>query len=571
MTNIYNAIQNLYNMDKETWQEVLSEMYTLVNNTSLKFDTFEQKFLLHLGNEVTKELKKMYANGSLASLINDVLLQDINEKVDTFKTEVSEQLDTITNIVKNFTDLKSGIYNKVFIQNNVLNKTFLISNISNSTIDFRGVELFLDDNSNCYGIKIENCNDIKRIGLNFNGNGNNQTKIEGYLGFGIYTTNSSNITFDNLKIKNTLMYATYTDNTTNITFNNPIIDQGNTVTFRNQDGLHFGGNTHYIYINNPNIRAWDDSIAFVTTNYTWDDISNIYLKNVQLNGGVNGIRFVMGDKNIYNVVIDGINGNVHDYIVSATNYTFEGSDFGILSNITIKNVNVNMLNKIGNSDIFEFSGNIAKISINNAIVSSVDNRLFLTTKKALKCDSVILNNIEYYSDVKLTSLLEFDNSSINYLKTTILGATNSEQILINNNSIINEIDSNVIKGVVNYGEEPKIATILNRKIYFDFFKSFTETINDEILIMNNVKDDYKEIVDNHIKFKSNFVGVVNISCYSSVQQTLQIKKNGEVLSEYQIIGNKDINYVLNAKQLEQISFIIKAPRSGVFEIKTLIQ
>ena len=61
MTNIYNAIQNLYNMDKETWQEVLSEMYTLVNNTSLKFDTFEQKFLLHLGNEVTKELKKMLA------------------------------------------------------------------------------------------------------------------------------------------------------------------------------------------------------------------------------------------------------------------------------------------------------------------------------------------------------------------------------------------------------------------------------------------------------------------------------------------------------------------------------
>ena len=94
MTNIYNAIQNLYNMDKETWQEVLSEMYTLVNNTSLKFDTFEQKFLLHLGNEVTKELKKMYANGSLASLINDVLLQDINEKVDTFKTEVNEQVDT---------------------------------------------------------------------------------------------------------------------------------------------------------------------------------------------------------------------------------------------------------------------------------------------------------------------------------------------------------------------------------------------------------------------------------------------------------------------------------------------
>ena len=113
MTNIYNAIQNLYNMDKETWQEVLSEMYTLVNNTSLKFDTFEQKFLLHLGNEVTKELKKMYANGSLASLINDVLLQDINEKVDTFKTEVNEQVDTFKTEVNEQLDTNVKELNKV--------------------------------------------------------------------------------------------------------------------------------------------------------------------------------------------------------------------------------------------------------------------------------------------------------------------------------------------------------------------------------------------------------------------------------------------------------------------------
>ena len=95
MTNIYNAIQNLYHMDKETWQEVLSEMYTLVNNTSLKFDTFEQKFLLHLGNEVTKELKKMYDDGRLGDLINDVLLKDINTKVDNNYTTLDNKIDTV--------------------------------------------------------------------------------------------------------------------------------------------------------------------------------------------------------------------------------------------------------------------------------------------------------------------------------------------------------------------------------------------------------------------------------------------------------------------------------------------
>ena len=92
MDNIYNAIQNLYNMDKTTWQEVLSELYNLVSKIENKFDLFELKFGSLLGEQVTRELKKMYDNGSLASLINDKLLKDINTKV----TEVSEQLDNMT-------------------------------------------------------------------------------------------------------------------------------------------------------------------------------------------------------------------------------------------------------------------------------------------------------------------------------------------------------------------------------------------------------------------------------------------------------------------------------------------
>ena len=92
MDNIYNAIQNVYNMDKTTWQEVLSELYNLVSNIDNKFDLFELKFGSLLGEQVTRELKKMYDNGSLASLINDKLLKDINTKV----TEVSEQLDNMT-------------------------------------------------------------------------------------------------------------------------------------------------------------------------------------------------------------------------------------------------------------------------------------------------------------------------------------------------------------------------------------------------------------------------------------------------------------------------------------------
>ena len=36
MKNIYNAIQNVYNMDKTTWQEVLAELYNLVSNVENK-------------------------------------------------------------------------------------------------------------------------------------------------------------------------------------------------------------------------------------------------------------------------------------------------------------------------------------------------------------------------------------------------------------------------------------------------------------------------------------------------------------------------------------------------------
>ena len=84
MSNIYNAIQNVYNMNKTTWQEVLAELYNLVSNVENKFELFENKFGQLLGEEVTRELKKMYNDGSL---FNDKLLKD-------FKTEFNKKLDT---------------------------------------------------------------------------------------------------------------------------------------------------------------------------------------------------------------------------------------------------------------------------------------------------------------------------------------------------------------------------------------------------------------------------------------------------------------------------------------------
>ena len=103
MENIYNAIQNVYNMDKTTWQEVLAELYNLVSNVENKFDLIENKFGPLLGEEVTIELKKMYDDGSLGSLINDKLLKEFREQLDT-KTN-----DIIGISVKNFGAKGDGI------------------------------------------------------------------------------------------------------------------------------------------------------------------------------------------------------------------------------------------------------------------------------------------------------------------------------------------------------------------------------------------------------------------------------------------------------------------------------
>ena len=90
MENIYNAIQNVYNMDKTTWQEVLAELYNLVSNVENKFDLFENKFGQLLGEEVTIELKKMYDDGSLASLINDKLLKEVSEQLDNINYKIKK-------------------------------------------------------------------------------------------------------------------------------------------------------------------------------------------------------------------------------------------------------------------------------------------------------------------------------------------------------------------------------------------------------------------------------------------------------------------------------------------------
>lgn len=114
--SIYNAIQNLYNMDFKTWQEVIAMLYNLVADVDQKFEVFESKFEIALGAEVTFTIKEMVKNGTLNQIINAELLNginnkvnEINNKVDEFKDDIHEQLDNMENIKANIGQVKEEI------------------------------------------------------------------------------------------------------------------------------------------------------------------------------------------------------------------------------------------------------------------------------------------------------------------------------------------------------------------------------------------------------------------------------------------------------------------------------
>lgn len=91
--NIYNAIQNLYNMDFTTWQEVLAMLYNLVADVDQKIDKLETKFTLLLGKEVAEAIRKLYENGSLAEIINQEIFNDLNNKINGLESRI-EVLET---------------------------------------------------------------------------------------------------------------------------------------------------------------------------------------------------------------------------------------------------------------------------------------------------------------------------------------------------------------------------------------------------------------------------------------------------------------------------------------------
>lgn len=130
-TNIYNSIQNLYNMDKTTWQEVLAELYNLVADTNQKFDNFENKFILMIGKEVTDIIKEMYEDGTLATIINEQVFSQLNNKIDKVKQD-------LINLIEEKEKTFSEKINNIVLQTDVNDITTVLENALN---DYKEVKL----------------------------------------------------------------------------------------------------------------------------------------------------------------------------------------------------------------------------------------------------------------------------------------------------------------------------------------------------------------------------------------------------------------------------------------------
>lgn len=166
--NIYNNIQNLYNMDFKTWQEVLAMLYNLVADVEQKFEAFEQKFEMMLGKEVTEAIRELYESGKLTEIINEEIFTVLNNKIDKIEAEIlmtlTDEVGKVNNEIESINEELIAIETKV----KTLEKEFNIGCVLRPTTDINNPWVLYEDTAHeSIGIKNITYNSDGTIQLNF--------------------------------------------------------------------------------------------------------------------------------------------------------------------------------------------------------------------------------------------------------------------------------------------------------------------------------------------------------------------------------------------------------------------
>lgn len=492
--NIYSSIQNLYNMDKNTWQEVLAEFYNLIYDTQLKFEQVETKFTTLLGEEVTQALKEMYDNGLLGELISDINTNvenfkvEVNDKVENFKLEVNEQLDTMVKL----TSSNTATQNKELIQNKINSfKNVDIKGacgeyeIDNSILLRSNVTLKLNDSiiiknsATATSNIITKASDVDRLystsiyGGTFDYNllqtSNNNLHA-------IFLHKGNTIKLKDITVINARKYAIFLADMDKVTVENI---KFNTAS----DGIHFQPPLKSIYLNDIKGTTRDDMVAitigdYASYNTSQGDVEDFYASNIYPNNsmtalklcGAEGYRFknvVM--ENVYGTTFhqgfffqtdgDILNDFTADYIrLSNIKVQTGGYDYPLLKLWTNKQMNIDTLileNVEHDGNLLDIrSTNSMPINIKNLYIRNVDLKAsdtenilkyFMYLDTAVTIENLYLENINVDSDnIKTTgfeSIMEtratVNNLYINNCNVKL--PVNTYRFIKNQNGTINNI------------------------------------------------------------------------------------------------------------------------------------
>lgn len=272
----------------------------------------------------------------------------------------------------------------------------------------------------------------------WNFNGTNQlhnTTPEGFI-VGFKFVGVSNLSLNNVQLLNAKTFSFLCSNFYNVWVNNSIVDVG-TNSAINADGLHFNGPGKNVWIDNVEVRSYDDGIAFNADDvpssyesggYGGGAISNINITNIILHDSLFGIRLLSGASRIDGVTINGLKGNTQGYAIICDNFWQNPASLGSTGNgnfgsIVINDVNVDVQSQSAiptlKKGFMEFIGVFDSIKITNVTrpTFNYDAPLILTDLSYTNIKSLSVSNI---SSIDLTGtatspLITLNNGAINTL------------------------------------------------------------------------------------------------------------------------------------------------------------
>ena len=567
----HGFINSVYKFNDFTLNELIcklaQKMDEVITQANESFNYLEWLKEQGLPDEVIKIMLEWKEDGTLESLINEVLLQDINTKVDTiktevdsFKTEVTEQLDTkTTNIIstKAFSTLQQTInmatelgINKVYVDRDFDEEITLNSNI----------ELF------------SNGNTIKKIKAN--GNRGNLISHSGVNKNYINTSQlqSGDIIIIDLNVGGLSGQGKYRE------INKVLYVNGNKAYLENDTLFDYPTNTRVIKINTvkniklTNIKVLDFNFN-ICEDIVFNDVTLLHSGSLamcyKITGNVLKVKSQKDNESRLDIFSCSRDITINTLISEGGNTESDNSNIKLnqVANVNIDNLILKSAYKPKNvyghdgyfhnfmidgaiSELIDYIGDDVAypnypskhININNVVLSGGANTyysIFLTV-----VEDVNINNL---INIKTLALKEFKNIRINNLSADMLHLEgNNSDLFVNNakiktlnnlNNIINVKFSNCdIKEMSGNNNNTNNVKFSNCDLYYQLINDGSSNIENWSIENSYVKE--LKLID---------CGAINMMLNNVNTDLLYLNGCSNIIGENVILNNANtpLNWLQN--------------------------